>query len=93
MGDIPFPEWMDVSWHNCVVGCIYCQRVCPENREFIHWIGEKEEFSEEETSLLLEGVSQKRLPALTLRKLKRLSLVDYYSCLPRNLSVFFNKDE
>lgn len=89
--DIPFPEWMDVSWHNCVVGCMHCQRVCPENKEFIKWIGEKEEFSEEETALLLQGLSKKRLPALTLRKLERLSLVDYYNCLPRNLRVFFDK--
>ena len=88
-GDVPFPEWMDVSWHNCIVGCMHCQRVCPENREFKQWIGEEEEFSEEETVLLLQGVSQERLPALTLRKLERLSLVDYFSCLPRNLSAFF----
>jgi epoxyqueuosine reductase len=90
-GDVSFPEWMDVSWHNCIVGCMHCQRVCPENRELIKWIEEEEEFSEEETNLLLQGVTQERLPASTLGKLKRLSLTDYFSCLPRNLSVFLNK--
>jgi len=91
-GDAPFPEWMDVSWHNCIVGCMHCQRVCPENREVKQRIGEEEEFSEEETGLLLQGLSKERLPALTLRKLERLSLIDYFSCLPRNLSVFFKAE-
>lgn len=90
-GDVPFPRWMQVSWHNCIVGCMRCQKVCPENREFIKWIEEEEEFSEEETTLLLQGASQKTLPISTLRKLERLSLTDYLNCLPRNLSVFFHK--
>jgi epoxyqueuosine reductase len=90
-GGVPFPKWMDVSWHNCIVGCMHCQRVCPQNREFIRWTGEEEEFSEEETALLLQGVPQDKLPATTLRKLQHLSLVDYLNCLPRNLGVFFNK--
>jgi hypothetical protein len=33
------------------------------------------------------------LPAAILRKLEHLSLVDYLNCLPRNLSVFFNRAE
>jgi epoxyqueuosine reductase len=90
-GDVSFPKWMDASWHNCIVGCMRCQRVCPQNKEFIQWIGEEEEFSEEETALLLQGVPQDKLPATTLRKLEHLSLVDYLNCLPRNLSIFFNK--
>jgi epoxyqueuosine reductase len=92
-GDVPFPEWMATSWHNCIIGCMYCQRVCPQNKEVIHWTGEEEEFSEEETALLLEGVPHDKLPATTLRKLERLSLVDYLDSLPRNLSIFFKKRE
>jgi epoxyqueuosine reductase len=92
-GDIQFPEWMDASWHNCVVGCMRCQRVCPQNKEVIQWIGEKEEFSEHETALLLEGVPQDKMPTTTLTKLEHLSLVDYLDSLPRNLGVFFKKSE
>jgi len=92
-GDVPFPKWIDDAWHNCIVGCMRCQRVCPQNREFIQWIGEEEEFSEKETALLLQGVSQDKLPATTLGKLERLDLVDYLNCLPRNLAVFFNKSQ
>lgn len=91
-GDIPFPEWMDPAWHNCVVGCLHCQRVCPHNRSFLQWIGEREEFTEKETELLLEGASRDRLSTETLRKLKNLSLIDYLDKLPRNLGVFFRKD-
>jgi epoxyqueuosine reductase len=90
-GDVPFPKWIDDTWHNCIVGCMRCQRVCPQNREFIQWIGEEEEFSEKETVLLLQGVRQDKLPATTLGKLERLDLVDYLDCLPRNLAVFFNR--
>jgi epoxyqueuosine reductase len=92
-GDVPFPKWMSTSWHNCIVGCMHCQRVCPQNKEVIQWTGEEEEFSEEETALLLEGVPQAKLPSTTLRKLERLSLVDYLDSLPRNLGIFFKKRE
>jgi hypothetical protein len=54
-------------------------------------MGEEEEFSEEETAILLEGVPHDKLPAPTLRKLERLSLVDYVESLPRNLGIFFKK--
>jgi epoxyqueuosine reductase len=92
-GDVPFPEWMATSWHNCIVGCMHCQRVCPQNKEVIQRTGEEEEFSEEETALLLEGVLHDKLPVKTLRKLEHLSLVDYLESLPRNLGIFFRKRE
>jgi epoxyqueuosine reductase len=90
-GNIPFPNWMNPSWHNCLFGCLHCQRVCPENRNFLQWIEEKEEFSQEETALLLEGVSSDRLPARTAKKLEHLDLIGDLDRLPRNLSVFFKK--
>jgi epoxyqueuosine reductase len=90
-GDIPFPEWMDPSWHNCLVGRLHCQKICPENKDFLQWIEEREEFSEEETALLLKGVALDQLPAATVRKLKKLDLIEYLNSLPRNLGVFFRK--
>ena len=89
--DVPFPDWMDPSWHNCVVGCFHCQRVCPENKDFMQWIEGKEEFSQEEMALLLEGASLDKLPASTIKKLKKLDLIEYLDVLPRNLGVFFGK--
>ena len=50
-----------------------------------------EEFTEEETALLLKGVTRDQLPKATAEKLERLSLTDYLENLPRNLGVFFKK--
>lgn len=88
-GAIPFPAWLAASWHNCVVGCMHCQRVCPLNQEFLGWVGAEEEFSEEETATLLTGGPAESLPASTFTKLQRLSLDEYLDSLPRNLAVFF----
>ncbi len=90
-GDVPFPVWIDPSWHSCLVGCLHCQRVCSQNGDFLEWIEETEEFSQEETTLLLEGVPLDQHPAATVRKLKQLDLIEYLDLLPRNLGVFFRR--
>lgn len=89
-GDVPFPAWIGPSWHNCLYGCLHCQRVCPADKPFLNWIAEKEEFSQEETELLLRGQLNNQLPSNTLEKLKNLDLADPESLdsLPRNLRVF-----
>jgi epoxyqueuosine reductase len=86
-GSIPFPDWIKPSWHNCIIGCLTCQRACPENKPFLSQIGEMAEFSEEETRLLLKGTSKEQLSDATIKKMKLLSLTDYFEELPRNLSV------
>lgn len=25
-GDVPFPDWMAASWHNCLIGCMHFPR-------------------------------------------------------------------
>jgi len=84
---IPFPEWIKPEWHNCIVGCIRCQAVCPENKPFLSMVGETAEFTEEETKLLLNAANPEKLSADTVAKMKTLSLMDYYKELPRNLGV------
>ena len=61
----------------------------------MNWIGEKEEFSQEETELLLRGRLLDHLPSTILEKLKNLDLADSESLdnLPRNLRVFFDSDK
>jgi len=86
-GDVPFPAWIDPSWHNCLVGCLHCQRVCPQNREFLHWVEERVEFSQEETALLLQGVALDQLPPATAKKLEQSDVVELLDVLPRNLGV------
>jgi epoxyqueuosine reductase len=84
-GDVPFPDWVDPSWHNCVVGCMRCQSVCPEDKGVLAWVEDGGEFSEDETALLLDRVPLEDLPAGLADKLKQSDLVDYYDHLARNL--------
>jgi epoxyqueuosine reductase len=91
-GNVPFPEWMDSAWHNCIEGCMLCQKICPEDKPFRDWIEDTQEFSEEETALLLKGVTREQLPAATLAKLEQLDLVDDVGIFPRNLGVILNRD-
>jgi len=90
-GGIPFPAWIDPKWHDCLVGCMHCQRVCPENKKNMKWIEGDEEFNEKETKLLINGISVDRLPPKTRTKLERLDLIDSLDALPRNLGVFFER--
>ncbi len=88
----PFPAWIDPAAHNCVIGCMVCQQYCPENKPFLRWFEGNEEFSHEETALLLEGASRDQLPAATVAKLERLELIDDLAVLPRNLWVFYKEN-
>lgn len=90
-GHVPFESWIDPSWHNCLVGCLHCQRVCPENRSVWKWDGEEAEFSKEETAMLLEGLPIDRLPAETVEKLKRLDIESFVDLIPRNLNTLLEQ--
>lgn len=90
--EIPFPAWLNPAWHNCLEGCMHCQSVCPEDKNFWDWIEEKEEFSEEETALLLKGGPLEALAAETVRKLERLDIQNDLALFPRNLEVLLAKE-
>ncbi len=66
-----------------------CQRACPEDRDVLGWVEKGEEFSQDETALLLEGLELNQLPTTIVDKLKRLDLADSVDALPRNLGVLF----
>ena len=89
--EISFPDWIDPTWHNCLVGCLHCQKVCPANKKVINWIEPGPEFSEEETKLLLNEMNIDDLPTTTKEKIEKYDLVNYYELLPRNLGVFLKK--
>ncbi|MGD9047872.1 MAG: 4Fe-4S double cluster binding domain-containing protein [Anaerolineae bacterium] len=89
--DVPFPAWIEPAWHNCLIGCLHCQRVCPENREVWSWVEEGAEFSAEETALLLAGTPFEQLPAGTADKLERLDLEPFVELLPRNLTILLEQ--
>jgi epoxyqueuosine reductase len=91
--EIPFPSWMDPSWHNCIVGCMLCQIPCPEDRVCLDWIEDSAEFSAEETQLLIEGRPIGEFPPEMTEKLNESDLVYLLELFPRNLKVLLEKPE
>lgn len=90
--EVPFPKWIDPKWHNCLVGCLHCQKVCPANKKVINWTEQGPEFSEEETKLILNVKDIDQLPVETKEKIEKYDLLNYYEVLPRNLSVLLKKN-
>ncbi len=88
-----FPSWLDPAWHHCLVGCLRCQVICPENKDFRGWIKNKGTFSESETALLLNGQQMDKLPAETENKLEKLYMMEYLEILPRNMRACLNNRE
>jgi epoxyqueuosine reductase len=86
-----FPEWLSPAWHNSLVGCMICQKVCPANKKFVKWIEPGAAFDHEETTLILDGISDDQLPRETLEKLKKLEIMEYNTVLSRNLKALFEK--
>jgi epoxyqueuosine reductase len=88
-----FPEWVPLSAHHCVYGCLKCQTVCPMDREYLGNIGEPAEFSDEETSALLEGKPRELFSDELLQKVKNLNMLEYLDVLPRNLKILFDREK
>jgi epoxyqueuosine reductase len=89
--EVSFPNWIDSSWHNCLVGCLHCQKICPANKKVKNWIEKGPEFSEKETKSILEGKNFDQLQEEIREKIVQYDLVDYFEVLPRNLAPFFEK--
>jgi epoxyqueuosine reductase len=82
-----FPAWIEKSWHNCLVGCMFCQTVCPENKKIAIQPGADIDFSEEETGALLEAGKRNDLPRSVKVKLAELDLLEDWQMISRNLGV------
>ncbi len=85
----PFPAEIDPAVHNALIGCMLCQRFCPEDKPFLDYFEPSVDFSAEETMLIMSGAALERLPAETIGKLEYLELAGDLDKLPRNLGVFF----
>ena len=88
--EAPFPEWIDPSWHNCLIGCMICQNVCPVNKPFVGWVVHEATFSEEETELILKGAPKDDLPPEMQEKLTRINMLKDFKLLSRNLNALLN---
>ena len=84
------PDWIPQSSHNAIVGCMRCQLVCPVDKPYIGNIVAGPDFSEEETTLILNKVTAAKLAPDTRRKLENTFSDDMYALLPRNLGLLIN---
>ena len=88
--EAPFPDWVDPSWHNCLIGCMFCQNVCPANKPSVRRIVHVATISDEETELILKNAAKEDLHQETLGKLEAASLLDGYELVSRNLNALLN---
>lgn len=86
-----FPEWIRPSWHNCLVGCLFCQRVCPIDKDFLNMIQAGPTFSEMETAAILRGEPKQRVSVEAIRKLEELDIIEYFEVIGRNLCALTQK--
>jgi len=86
--DILFPKWLDPKWHNCLVGCMLCQNICPIDKDFKNWIEKGPTFTEEETRILLNSPEIDSLTNELKEKLEKSELLNYLELFPRNLQIF-----
>lgn len=81
----PFPEWIDKTWHHCLVGCMKCQHYCPVNKDVCSWTQQFAEFTAEETELLLRGTPKNEIPPSLIAKFENTDLLEEPADLARNL--------
>jgi epoxyqueuosine reductase len=89
---IPFPDWIEPEWHNAFLGCLTCQRVCPENRPYLDLYFEGPTFDEPTTRKLLAGAKKEDFPEAVQSELAAWRLTDLIEYLPRNLGVLAKKE-
>ncbi len=88
--EVAFPIWLKSEWHNCLVGCMLCQFICPENSAYTDHLNEGPTFSEAETDWLISGRPLDDLPQPLRKKLSESGLGDYYD--PRNFRILIERD-
>jgi epoxyqueuosine reductase len=79
-----FPGWFHRDWHNCVIGCIKCQEVCPHNNKEWRTIIVPIEYSEVEELLNSKNFSDLSEHLKTI--LKNIDLDRYYTKIKRNIN-------
>jgi len=87
-----FPVWIKPESHNCLIGCMKCQLVCPYNKPFIDYIEDIGGFNAEETEILLQGLPLEKLPPSITEKIDLMDLKNYMNVIPRNLKVLLKKE-
>jgi len=89
-----FPDWIDSSSHNALMGCLRCQLPCPANSEVVKKGQKLDPISEEETRKILDGSSDDEL-YLSLSEKLRMFIPEhayyYFPVITRNLRVLIRE--
>jgi epoxyqueuosine reductase len=86
-----FPDWLRPEWHNALVGCMLCQKVCPVNKSVVDWIEDTCEFSEKETAQIIDRIPAEQFSPLTMQKLKAIFFDGSTYAFGRNLRALLSK--
>lgn len=83
----PWPDWLHPAVHNCLVGCLACQKVCPQNAGLLRLEPVQERFTVEETAAILAGAESDAGAVWDgiKAKLASMGLSDYDRVIGRNL--------
>jgi epoxyqueuosine reductase len=85
-----FPSWIQPRMHNSLMGCLKCQKPCPENVRISAAFGILEDVTEEETRKILENRPDDALLESLRRKLKDFypsTTKEAFPIFARNLGV------
>ena len=88
-----FPGWLDPDWHNALVGCLHCQRVCPVDKEVFKWEDDKGVLCGEDANRLMSGASRDELSNAAIQLIEQLGLMEYYDRLGRNLKMLVRPEQ
>ena len=86
------PKWINDSWHNCLIGCMYCQKICPANRQFKNLVEHRVDFSENETEYILNS-EHNQMKTSIKKKLETIGLLEDFEVLQRNLKLLIRHDK
>jgi epoxyqueuosine reductase len=100
----PMPAWARPPKALCLIGCMACQQVCPENKGRLKTVPSGTEFTAEETDAVIEAgrglatdgpgaaAKARRNPAFSSArtKLERLGMTEDIDVMGRNLEFFLN---
>jgi len=88
----PLPSWFPADAHNCLIGCMMCQEICPVNQGLLRTKDSGVLFDQRETSALL--ADEKRMPPALNEsiqaKLDTIGLPGIRAVMGRNLALLIS---
>jgi epoxyqueuosine reductase len=88
----PLPSWFPADAHNCLIGCMVCQEVCPVNEGHLKTRDSGVLFDKDETEALLAGGETTAALSQSIQaKLEAIGLPGIRAVIGRNLSLLIKK--